>query len=144
MAKLTLTLGIVAFALAAHAQVINTYPEYTGNITNGYGGTAQTFAAPASELLSYQFGVQGTASGNNLTISLYSWSAGAPVGSALYSTTVAWPTSAGDVLISNIDTVLTTGAEYGVIVNFDGFTGQETVARGRFESGSRFVLSLWI
>jgi hypothetical protein len=124
MKKVLLTLGLGALGIAAHAQVINTYPEFSGEITDGWFGTAQTFAAPASELVSYQFGISGAASGNNLTVSLYNWTANAPVGSALFSTTVAWPTSSGDVLINNIDAALTTGDEYGVVVDFNGYSGE--------------------
>ncbi len=108
-------------AVVSRAQVIDTYPFWDGNVTNGWTAIAQTFDAPGSTLTDYQFGIDGNSAGGTLNISLYNWVAGTgQTGAALYSTSVAWPSSTGDIVLSGINVAVTNGSHYGMIVELGG------------------------
>jgi hypothetical protein len=112
---------LVLAAVVSRAQVIDTYPFWDGNVTNAWTAVAQTFDAPGSTLSDYQFAIDGNPSGGTLNISLYDWIAGTgQTGAALYSTSVAWPTSTGDVVLSGINVALSTGSHYGMVVELGG------------------------
>lgn len=121
--KTLTTLFILGAAAASQAQVIDTYPFWDGNITGGWTAVAQSFDAPGSVLTDYQFAIDGNASGGTLNISFYNWIAGTgQTGAALYSTSVAWPASTGDVVLSGINVPVTMGSHYGMVVELGGST----------------------
>lgn len=110
-------LGAVA---VARGQVIDTYGDWDGNITNGWQQIAQSFVAPSNNLLNYKFNLQG--GGANVEFDVFAWVPGSgPVGGALYTHTFAY-TGAGNYTMSNINLALTPGATYAAIVNMLGYT----------------------
>lgn len=123
---------ILAFAApATRASVIDTYPEWDGNITFGWLGTAQTFTAPADSVLqSYQFALAARSGGGSAGFSIYNWGSTGYTGSALFSTTLVWPESGGDVLVSGINLALTSGNLYGAVIDLLGYSGQSVLYTG--------------
>ncbi|MBS1700638.1 MAG: PEP-CTERM sorting domain-containing protein [Armatimonadetes bacterium] len=116
---------VVGAAVSAHAQVIDTYPFWDGSITAGWTAIGQSFDAPGSTLTDYQFAIEGNANGGTLNVSVFNWIAGTgPTGASLYSTSVAWPTSTGDVVLSGLNIPMTVGGHYGVVVDLSGSTSQ--------------------
>lgn len=116
-----LAIGCLAAAASSQALVIDTYPHWDNNVTDLWKAVAQSFVVDPvdSVLLSYQFGINGGT--GNLDFSIVPWDlATGPTGSPVYSTTVAWPGSTGDVLISGINTSLTPGNTYAAIVDLQG------------------------
>jgi hypothetical protein len=108
----------------AHALIINTYPDFTGDITSGWRGTAQTITAPLENvLLNYRFAVAPRSEPGFLTFSVFAWGPSGPSGPALYSSNVAWSTG-GDVDITGINLALNTGSLYGMAVDLQGYGGQ--------------------
>jgi hypothetical protein len=121
--KAVLVTFILGFAVASQAQVIDTYPYYTGGVTNGWNMVGQSFDALGSVMTDYQFGIDGNPTGAPLTVSVFNWDGeNGPTGAALYSTTLTWPGSTGDVILSGINVGMTTGNHYGVVVDLKGST----------------------
>lgn len=103
--------------------VIDTYPSWDGNVTVGWLATAQTFTAPADNvLLNYKFAVAPRSGNGNVNFSIYNWGGG-PVGVPLYSAVLPWTTVGGDVLVSGINLALTTGNLYGADIDLLGYSG---------------------
>lgn len=122
--NLALLAGL-AVSAGAQAYVIDTYPNWDGNVTNGWFAIAQSFVVDNTDnvLLNYKFGIDGGS--GNLGFEIVPWSlASGPTGAAVYSTNVAWPGSTGDVMISGINTALTPGGTYAAIVDLQGQSGQ--------------------
>jgi PEP-CTERM motif len=112
---------------------INTMPYWDGNITNGWLAGAQTFEAPSSTcnvLTEYEFELAGRSSTGSIQFNIYQWSSSGPVGSALYSTTLSWGTSASLFDVTNINLVLTPGQLYGADVDLLGYSGQSLYFNG--------------
>jgi MYXO-CTERM domain-containing protein len=120
-----------AFAVAACAMwagpsfadhVIDTYPFWDGNVTNGWVAVAQSFIAPEHSVLdSYMFGFEGSKVA--ITFSIVQWDeTSGPVGGPLYSTNVAG--FIGDVVVSDIGLSLTPGEMYAAVVDMNGYTAE--------------------
>ncbi len=106
---------------------INTMPYWDGNITNGWLAQAQTIEAPSPScnvLTEYEFELAGRSSAGQVTFNIFEWGAGGPMGSALYTKTLSWGTSASLFDITNINLTLTPGQLYGAEVDFQGYSGQ--------------------
>lgn len=111
-------------AIQAQALVINTYPDWSGDITSGWRGTAQTITAPLENvLLSYRFAVAPRSEPGTLNFSVFEWGLTGPVGPTLFSTNIAW-SGGGDVDITGINLALNTGTLYGMAVDLQGYGGQ--------------------
>lgn len=104
--------------LADH--VIDTYPFWDNNITNGWLATAQSFIAPSHNVLTrYTFGFEASVP---VQFDVFQWDENSgPVGGSLY--TLNFNSSVGDNTVSNINLSLTPGTMYAVIVNFLGYSG---------------------
>jgi hypothetical protein len=117
-------------ASSKSATVINTYPDWDGTITYGWDAVAQSFVAPADNtLLSWKFGIAPATNGspnNNVLFQIVAWDqSSGPVGAALFSREVAWPSAGGDILVDNIGLTLTPGSRYAAIANLENrYEGQ--------------------
>lgn len=122
---LSKALLILALATTARANtIIDTFPSWDGNITNGWLYTAQTFTTPADNILdNYTFAVAGRDGGGSIGFSIVPWAGDAPSGAALFSTTVSWPQAGGPILVDNIDLELTTGNLYAAVIDLQGYSG---------------------
>jgi hypothetical protein len=120
-----LMLGFVLFASPALATtIIDTYPSWDGFTSSGYNNAAQSFTAPTDNvLLSYQFGIAPRSSDGTLSFSIYNWFGGGPAGSALYGGSLPWTTASTDILVSGIGLTLTTGNQYGAVIDYLGYSG---------------------
>lgn len=108
---------LVGAAALSQATVIDTYPDWDGNITNGWQYVAQSFTAPSDNvLLNWTF---GTNSQPNLGFSIFAWDPNSgPTSGALFQTTVN-AGGGGDFTVSNINLALTTGNVYAVVYETD-------------------------
>lgn len=109
----------------AQAYVIDTYPYWDGNITNGWYAVAQSFVVDGTDnvLQNYTFHIAGGS--GNLMFSIVPWDLNVgPTGGAVYTANAAWPGSDGDVSFNGINTALTPGATYAGIVDLQGQSGQ--------------------
>jgi hypothetical protein len=116
-----ITALLVFLATGAMAyEVIDTYPCSDGTVTNGWEQIAQVFVVPAGNpvLSNYTFSVAPEGTITELTFSIFEWN-DRPMGPELFSVTVDWPDAGGDVLIDNINVILTEGVVYAAIVYFD-------------------------
>ncbi|MCL4197913.1 MAG: hypothetical protein KJZ69_10525 [Phycisphaerales bacterium] len=112
-----------ALAAPTFAQtIIDTYPYWDNNITNGWPRMAQSFVAPTDNTLdNYKFGFAG--SGVTIQVDVYQWDDNVgEVGPSLYSTQVTG--NPGDITISNINLTLTPGTTYALVFDFQGYSGQ--------------------
>lgn len=122
MKNVFLVSGLALVSLSAHAVVIDTYPDWTGNLTDGWFAQAQNFICPSDNVLSsWRFSM--AAGTGNVTFGIFDWGAAGPVGSALYSTTAPWPSVAGPVDINNINLSLVVGSSYGAVIDLMGQSG---------------------
>jgi hypothetical protein len=131
--KLHLLCSTAAAALVLLAQpctastVIDTYPDWDGNIVNGWQKVAQTFVVPAGDTVldNYTFGIALQTTTPTFMMEIFEWDVeDGPVGCALYSRQLTWPTLIGDVVIEDIDLHLTEGTRYAVIFDFgNGYNG---------------------
>ena len=106
--------------------VINTYPDWDGNVTNGWVAIAQSFIAPSDNVLdNWKFALAPLPGGqHSVAFDIYAWSdLTGPVGSSLYSSVEAWPAGGGDVLVDNIALSLTPGNLYAGVVDLQGYSG---------------------
>jgi hypothetical protein len=121
---------VAAFCLAicthASAAVINTYPDWDGNVTLSYSKVAQSFLAPTDNFLaSWQFTLAPNSAPTNLLFQIVSWNPlSGPSGAALFTRNLSWPAQGGDVLVDNINLSLTPGARYAAVIDFNGYRGQ--------------------
>ena len=123
--------GLLALSLAGPAfapgQVIfDTYPFWDGNITSGYVATAETFIVPTGNgvLDSFKFALAARAGGGSVSFEVYHWDTAGPVGPAVYTQVVSWPDVGGDIILTNLNVVLTPGQNYGAVMNLLGYSGQ--------------------
>ena len=122
--RLAIVLGISVSA-GAHAYVIDTYPFWDNNITNGWFAIAQSFVVNPvdNKLNTYKFAIAGGSGSLNFSIVPWNINTG-PTGAAVYSTVVGWPGVDGDVTLNGINTVLTANATYAAIVDLNGSSSQ--------------------
>ncbi|MCG3127322.1 MAG: hypothetical protein CHACPFDD_02180 [Phycisphaerae bacterium] len=119
-------LSIAFVAAAAANTIIDTYPDWDGNVTNGWLKIAQTVTVPADNVLdNWKFALNPPGGQNTILFEIYEWdNSVGPIGPVLYSSIEAWPAAGGDVLVDNINLPLTTGNLYGAIVDLQGYAGQ--------------------
>jgi len=113
-------LVILVLSTAAFGSVtISTWTTSNTDHSSGWAFAAQTFVAPGNDLTNYTVGFYNQYPSGQLSFSVYAWSGDAPVGSALFSTTsLSWT---GDGYTTGpINVALTTGNEYGVVLNWGG------------------------
>jgi hypothetical protein len=125
---------VAAFCLAAFcasafgtviSTVIDTYPDWDGNVTESYFKVAQSFLAPADNTLaSWKFTLATSPGPTNILFEIVPWNASSgPSGSPLFSRTVSWSASGGDILVDNINLTLTPGSRYAAIVDLRSYGG---------------------
>lgn len=116
----------LALCARASAAIINTYPDWDGNVTLSYSKVAQSFLAPTDNLLaSWQFTLAPNAAATNLLFQIVPWNPlSGPSGAALFTRNVNWPAQGGDVLVANINLTLTPGSSYAALIDFNGYRGQ--------------------
>jgi hypothetical protein len=116
----------LAVCTGVSAAVIDTYPDWDGNITQSYSRVAQSFLAPADNLLaSWQFTLAPNAAPTNLLFQVVPWNpSSGPSGAALFSRNLGWPAEGGDVVVNNINLALAPGTLYAAVIDFNGFRGQ--------------------
>jgi hypothetical protein len=120
---LLLTLGMYPSAAFAK-EVINTFPNWDGQVTNGWSATAQTFIVPASSILqSYQFGIEPSNHGGDLDFSVHAWTIEGPVEPSLFTRTIPWPTHGDSLVVNDIDLALIPAQIYSVKIDFNGYSG---------------------
>ncbi len=115
---------VAASALGASASantIIDTYPYWDNNVTNGWSRVAQSFVAPNDNVLdNYKFGFDG--SNVTIQVDIHAWDNNTgPTGPSLWSTQVVG--NVGDVTLSNINLALTPGAVYALVFDFQGYSG---------------------
>lgn len=121
---LLLTLGMQPSAAFAK-EVINTFPNWDGQVTEGWNATAQSFTVPASPILqSYQFGIEPSNHGGDLDFTVHTWSITGPNEPALFTRTIPWPTQGDSLVVNNIDLELIPNNVYSVKIDFKGYTGK--------------------
>ena len=119
-ASMAALLAIFMLSTAAFGSVtISTWNTSNTIQSNGWAYAAQTFVAPGNDLTDYSVGFYNQYPAGQLSFSVYAWSGGSPVGSALFSTTsLSW---IGDGYTTGpINVALTTGNEYGVVLAWGG------------------------
>jgi hypothetical protein len=118
-------LALVGAGSPAAALVIDTFPDWDGNVTFGWLGTAQTFTVPEENvLLNYSFAVAPRDPGQTLQFSIVAWDATAgPMGPTLYAVDVPWPEDGGPVTVAGINLPLVSGGLYGAWLEFGGYDG---------------------
>lgn len=106
--------------------VIDTFPDWTGSITSGWAATAQTITAPAIDnvLVDYRFELAPRPSDAQAAFTVYQWGSTGPILPPLFTTNFTWPSTGGVVDITNINVTMTSGAVYGIAIDFLGYTGQ--------------------
>jgi hypothetical protein len=128
MPAINLLASALCLALCANASaaLINTYPDWDGNVTLSYSRVAQSFLAPTDNLLeSWQFTLAPNAAPTNLLFQIVPWNPNSgPSGAPLFTRFVNWPAQGGDILVDNINLTLTPGARYAAVIDFDGYRGQ--------------------
>lgn len=118
-------LAALTTVAAQAAVVIDTSGGSGGGTTSGWGGTAQTFTAPAESLLrDWTFFLAPRAGGGSVGFSIYDWSGTAPVGPARFTSTLTWNPSGGATGVTGIDLALTPGNLYGAVIDLLGYTGE--------------------
>src|SRR3974377_478568 len=127
--KASLAALCLGLALCARATgigtVIDTYPDWDGNVTLGYVKVAQSFLAPADNVLaSWKFTLAPAAGATNVLFEIGPWVTGSgPGGAPLFTRTVSWPALGGDVLVDNINLTLTPASRYAALVDLNGYRG---------------------
>jgi hypothetical protein len=122
MKRLAIIAGGVAIAqMASATTVIDTYPDWDGNVTNGWLGVAQSFTTPTDNVLvSWTFAIDPGQS--NVNCSVYAWdNTVGTMGGSLYSTNI--DCSAGGDYTFNPNLALTAGGLYAVVYDFNGNAG---------------------
>jgi hypothetical protein len=115
----------LALCARASAAIINTYPDWDGNVTLSYSRVAQSFLAPADNLLaSWKFTLAPSAASTNLLFQIVPWNPlSGPGGAALFTRNLSWPAQGGDILVDNINLTLTPGSRYAAVFDFNGYRG---------------------
>ena len=113
--------ALMVVSSATAATVIDTYPDWDGNITSGWPMVAQSFTAPTDNLLaSWTFAIESGQS--NVTCSVYTWDDTlGNTGSALYTTNI--DCSAGGDFTFSPNLALTAGDLYAVVYDLNGNSG---------------------
>ncbi len=110
--------------LAANT-VLNTFPDGPSTYTNAYVLEAQTFITPSDNVLSDFAFQMFNAPGQLVQLEIFAWGASGPVGSALYtSNSVARTNALLNLTVSGINLALTTGNEYGAVLDSFGYSGE--------------------
>jgi hypothetical protein len=109
----------------ASAAVLDTYPDWDGNVTESYLKIAQSFIAPTNNILSsWKFGIAPGAVSTNLIFEVVLWNAmSGPVGEPLFSRVADWPKQGGDIELDQINLGLSPGSRYAAIVDLRGYAG---------------------
>jgi len=116
----------LALCAGASAAIINTYPDWDGNVTLSYSRVAQSFLAPTDNILaSWQFTLASIPAATNVLFQIVPWNPNSgPSGAALFTRNLRWPAQGGDVLVDNINLTLTPGSSYAALIDFNGYRGQ--------------------
>jgi MYXO-CTERM domain-containing protein len=111
--------------------VIDTTPLWDGNESNGWPNIAQTFTVPGGDnvLSTFELGVY-TDTGGNYAVRLYDWDevADHAVGAALYDSGMQSATPTMSFVEFAINTALTSGETYAIIVQWDNGGSSSGVA----------------
>jgi hypothetical protein len=124
---------------AAFGQVVyDTFSTDSGGITSGHLATAQTFTVPttASVLSNYTFALAPRDGGGAVTFSIFAWTSNGPVGDALFTSTINWPSAGGNVGVSGMNLALVPGSLYGAYIDLQGYSA----ATVRYTNNSTFTL----
>jgi len=124
--KRNMVILIITIVLSARSVLastfIDTHISPTVSVTDNYTGIAQTFVAPADNVLeSFTFGIAPRSVNGSLNFSIYEWSGQSPAGTALYSVAVDWPIVTSDIHVSGINLILTTGGLYAAVIDLQGY-----------------------
>jgi len=124
--KRNMVVLIIAIVLSASSvfasTFIDTYISPTVSVTDNFTGIAQTFVAPADNVLeSFTFGIAPRSVNGNLNFSIYEWVGEGPAGTALYNVTMDWPIVTSDIHVSGINLILTTGSLYAAVIDLQGY-----------------------
>jgi hypothetical protein len=116
---------MLAGALARGTTIIDTTPNWDGNITNGWLAVGQSFTVPTTDttLSRFTFTLSAPSSVSTVTFKVFNWSATGPTGAALLTQSVAWPANGGDVTLSALNLSLLSGQVYGAVVDLGGYSG---------------------
>lgn len=124
VAPSTVAAGIgIAIAISSPASaelVIDTYPYWTGDVTNGWERSAQTFSlpGPAKVLDEFTFGFGGGPP--EMLFSIVVWDVeNGPVGDALFETILAG--FVGDISVTDIGLALEPGVMYAAVTDYLGY-----------------------
>lgn len=121
-------IGIALATPAAAEFVIDTYPYWDGNVTNGWERSAQTFSVPGPTKVVLDRFIFGFGGGPpEMVFSIVVWDVETgPVGEALFQEFL--PGFVGDITISDIGLVLEAGVMYAAITDYLGYDQQGTHA----------------
>jgi hypothetical protein len=118
-------LVFVGFALVGSAQalVIDTYPDWQGNITDGWQKAAQSFEVDSlsTTLQNLRFSM-APSSGASVKVQVFRFDANGPTGAALFERTVARPAGGGQIYISDVATQTFPAGTYGFVLDMLGQT----------------------
>ncbi|MHC4834036.1 MAG: hypothetical protein ACYTFH_09150 [Planctomycetota bacterium] len=115
-----LTLATAVSGSASAELVIDTYPYWTGDVTNGWERSAQTFSLPdtAKVLDSFTFGFGGGPP--EMLFSIVVWDVeNGPVGDALFERVLAG--FVGDISVADIGLALEAGVMYAAVTDYLGY-----------------------
>lgn len=121
MAVLSIAIALSASSVSANT-FIDTYLSPTTYVTDNFTGIAQTFVAPADNVLEgFTFGIEPRSVNGNLNFSIYEWVGQGPSGTALYSVTIDWPAVTSDIHVSGINLILATGSLYAAVIDLQEY-----------------------
>lgn len=129
MKKLALLVAVpvMAASSASALTIIDTYPDYTGNVTSNWFAVAQTITWPGPDddvLDFYKFALAPGEKAGVVRLEIFEWSDTGPVGGALFSRERPWDPAGGDISTGIISLQLGHGSLYGVVVDLQGYSGQ--------------------
>jgi hypothetical protein len=111
-------------SLAAQATVVIDTTAGAPSPTFNFLGSVQTFTAPTESVLQdWTFFLAERAGGGSVEFSIYNWSVDAPVGPALYTTTLSWNAAGGATGVAGINLALSPGNLYGAVIDLLGYSG---------------------
>lgn len=117
-------LGFAAVACAAQsAEFIDTYPDWTGNVTNGWFKVAQSFEVDPINTTFQNLRFSLGPGNGDILVELYKFDANGPTGSALFNRIIARPAAGGQIYIPDAHTIMFPAGKYGFVVDMLGNNG---------------------
>ncbi|MDQ2985399.1 MAG: PEP-CTERM sorting domain-containing protein [Armatimonadota bacterium] len=119
-------MATVLWASSGATTIFDNFPQWDGNITDGWFGQAQSMTTPAVDniLMEWRFEMAAGNTVGQVGGSVQTMAGNVPSGVVLWSDTAVVPGQGGVIIFNNIGLSLTSGQAYAFVVDFLGYSGE--------------------